>query len=273
MKPISKTAFYCAGVRMVDAEQPRPICGDTYAKVFMTEEGLKLFEPFRDQTYPNASNVARHRIIDDLLRSRLERDPGQRVVLIGAGFDSRAFRLTGGRWVELDEPQVIAFKQERLPAAGAPNPLQRIGLDFATESLADALTPFRGERATVVVEGVLVYLTAEQTMTLAETLRTTFPSHTLIVDLMTRTFFNRYAKAMQEKLRGLGATLLAGGDQPELPFLAAGYRLVQRSSLPGRAAELGAIKLPRILQWTVLRSLVKGYQLHVFESTGNGGTA
>ena len=35
MKPISKTAFYCCGVRMQDAERQKPVCGDNYAKVFM----------------------------------------------------------------------------------------------------------------------------------------------------------------------------------------------------------------------------------------------
>jgi len=68
MKPISKTAFYCCGVRMQDAKRDKPVCGDTYAKVFMNEQGLQILEAFKDETRPNISNVGRHRIIDDLLR-------------------------------------------------------------------------------------------------------------------------------------------------------------------------------------------------------------
>jgi O-methyltransferase involved in polyketide biosynthesis len=104
MKPISRTAFYCCGVRMRDAERIDPVCGDGYAKAFMNSEGLQILEAFREETKPNASNVARHRIIDDLLREELLADRQLCVVIIGAGFDSRAYRLKGGTWVELDEP-------------------------------------------------------------------------------------------------------------------------------------------------------------------------
>jgi len=38
MKPISNTAFYCGGVRMQDAENEKPVCGDIYAREFMGEK-------------------------------------------------------------------------------------------------------------------------------------------------------------------------------------------------------------------------------------------
>ncbi|HKS09983.1 MAG TPA: class I SAM-dependent methyltransferase, partial [Pyrinomonadaceae bacterium] len=160
MKPISQTAFYCCGVRMQDAERDKPICGDVYAKVFMNEDGLRIFEKFKDETGPNSSNVARHRIIDDLLRQELAAHPDLRVVIIGTGFDSRAYRLKGGTWIELDEPQIIAYKNERLPVTDAQNELHRIAIDFSTDSLEDKLSPFagRGGPVVVVVEGVFMYL-------------------------------------------------------------------------------------------------------------------
>jgi O-methyltransferase involved in polyketide biosynthesis len=99
MKPVSRTAFYCTGVRALDARAPRPVCGDRFAERFMDEAAWRIFEPFRNFTAPNASNITRHRIIDDLLRDRLAAQPGLRIVLIGAGFDSRAYRLKGGRWL------------------------------------------------------------------------------------------------------------------------------------------------------------------------------
>src|SRR4051794_1024928 len=131
MKPISKTAFYCCGVRMQDAERAQPVCGDTFAKTFMNEAGLQILEAFKDEVRPNISNVGRHRMIDDLLRDELAANPDLTVVIIGAGFDTRAFRLPAGSWVELDEPPVITYKDERLPAGSSKNELQRISIDFA----------------------------------------------------------------------------------------------------------------------------------------------
>src|SRR6185436_733727 len=207
MKPISKTAFYCCGVRMRDAEREQPVCGDTYARVFMNEQGLEILEGFKDETRPNMSNVGRHRIIDDLLRQELAANPNMTVVIIGAGFDTRAFRLKGGTWIELDEPQVITYKEERLPAANSPNELQRISIDFATESLEQKLTPFSGRNpVTVVIEGVLGYLEEAAVEKLLKTLHRLFPRHKLICDLMTREFCDKTAGSIHEKLTGMGAS-------------------------------------------------------------------
>src|SRR5215207_11145099 len=187
MKPISKTAFYCCGVRMQDAASANPVCGDVYAKEFMNEDGLRVLEAFRDETSPNATNVVRHRIIDDFLRRELAADPGLCVVTIGAGFDSRPYRLTGGRWIELDEPQIIAYKNERLPIDRSDNALERIPVDFSADSLEEKLSAFGDCRRTVVViEGVFVYLDEEEITRLFATLRRVFPKHRLICDLVSR---------------------------------------------------------------------------------------
>src|SRR5258705_5063826 len=113
MKPISKTAFYCCGIRMQDAERTNSVCGDIYAKAFMNEEGFRILEAFKDETSPNASNVARHRIVDDFLRQELLANPSLCVLIIGAGFDSRGFRLKGRAWGKIAEHQVIAHKNKR----------------------------------------------------------------------------------------------------------------------------------------------------------------
>jgi methyltransferase (TIGR00027 family) len=258
MKPISKTAFYCCGVRMQDAERDKPVCGDTYAKVFMNEQGLQILETFKDETRPNTSNVARHRIIDDLLRQELTANPNLTVVIIGAGFDTRAFRLKGGTWIELDEPQVIAYKDERLPAATSDNKLQRISIDFATDSLEQKLAAFSGRSpVTIVIEGVLMYLEQAAIENLLETLRRLFPRHKLICDLMTRDFFEKTATTIHEKLTGMGATFRFTIDNPEQLFLKNGYRQIEKIEVVEKAVLFEAGEIPP--------TLPQGYLIYVFE--------
>ena len=62
MKPVSRTAFYCTGVRALDADKTQPACGDQYAGRFMDDQAWQAFEPFRGFTGPNISNATRHRI-------------------------------------------------------------------------------------------------------------------------------------------------------------------------------------------------------------------
>src|SRR5215510_4017983 len=265
MKPISKTAFYCCGVRMQDAELPKPVCGDVHAKVFMNQEGLQILDTFKDETGPNTSNVARHRIIDDFLRHELLANPKLKVIIIGAGFDTRAFRLKGGAWVELDEPQVIAYKDERLPASGSQNELHRIPIDFSTDSLEVKLSSF-SDRAPVVVviEGVFMYLEQEAIDELLRTLRRLFPHHKLICDLMTREFFEKYGKTIHEKLTGMGATFKFTVDNPEEIFLKNDYLLVDRIPIIEQSVRFKLPRVPGFILKLFARFLPHGYSIYVF---------
>jgi methyltransferase (TIGR00027 family) len=267
MKPISKMAFYCCGVRMQDAECDNPVCGDVYAKVFMNEEGLRILEAFKGETMPNAANVARHRIIDDLLREELAADPRLCVVIIGAGFDSRAYRLKGGTWVELDEPQVVAYKNERLPAADCENELQRIAIDFSTDSLEEKLHAFSGrEPVAVVIEGVFMYLEEAAIRQLLQTLRRLFPRHKLMCDLTNKEFFENYGQRVHEKVMGMGASFKFTADNPEEVFLENGYVLTERISIIEKAVLFGSPEMPSDVLETLLPTLPAGYAIYVFES-------
>lgn len=267
MKPVSKTAYYCCGVRALDAAESQPICGDTFAARFMTPEAWALFEPFRALRFPNVSNVVRHRIIDDILREHLARRPDAMVIIIGAGFDTRAFRLRGGRWIEIDEPALIALKQAQLPAGEAPNPLTRIPMAFDTESLEAVLAPFSGfHQPLVVVEGVLLYLGVPQVQRLMQTLNRTFRSPTLICDVMRQPFVRRYASRMRDQLRSLGTEFAQHGREVQDLIEEAGFRLTARESIAMRSSALGAMPVPRWLLATFLRVLRDGYTVATFEA-------
>ena len=264
MKPISNTAFYCCGIRMRDAEQPHPICGDGFAKLFMNENGMEIFSRFGGERGPNVSNVARARFIDDLLRTRLAAHPALQVVLIGCGFDSRAFRLSGGSWLELDEPQLIAYKNTRLPAAHAPNPLRRIAIDFAEETLEEKLQPFAGAMPTVVIiEGVTMYVSADSLLATLETLRALFSDHEVIADLMTHTFLNTYGATIKRIIAQLGAEMIPG-DQPALPFEQAGYRQVSSQEIARAALEYRSLGWLAPMMRLFLGGLFTGYTVRVF---------
>lgn len=274
MKPISKTAFYCTGVRALDARQASPIVDDRFAERFLDDEGWRIFAPFRRFTAPNASNAIRHRILDELLRARLATDPSRRVLILGAGFDSRAFRLSGGRWIEVDEPQILAFKEPRLPAADCPNPLRRVAVDFESESLADKLAEMAGlEPTSVVIEGVLMYLDETAIRSLLATLAALFPRLEILCDVMTNEFFARFARPIHRKIRGLGASFRL----PERPlaevFAEEGFLERERHSTLTRAIELGVMPWFGRLLHRLSRTFRDGYSIRVFErgpETGAG---
>jgi len=83
MNSISNIAFYCCGVRMLDARNRRSVCKDIYTDRFMDERGMKIFEPFRTEKMPNISNITRCRIIDDYVSIELKNNHGMNTITTG----------------------------------------------------------------------------------------------------------------------------------------------------------------------------------------------
>lgn len=247
--PVSTTAYYCAGVRMLDAQRPDSLLDDSYAERFMGEEGKKVFERFRHLTVPIGGHQVRCRLIDDLVRERLNADSGARVVLVGAGFDSRAFRMRGGRWVEIDERAVIERKEAVAPATSCPNPLERVAIDFARDRLADKLAPYASHDPVVVIcEGITMYMQPEQVDAMAATLQAAFPRHWLFVDLMTGDFAKRYAQGMTQVLASIGTGFRGLENDPLGRIERHGYRRRSAESIVAKALALKRIPMPSFMR-------------------------
>jgi methyltransferase (TIGR00027 family) len=264
--PVSLTAYWTLAMRYEDALSDTPVAHDTFAHRFMNDEARAVAERFRPLKRPGASLPVRHRLIDDGLAAELERDPHLRVVIIGCGFDSRPFRLDGGRWLEIDEPSVIQYKESHLPAADATKELVRIAVRFADESLEEKLAPFAtDDRAAVVLEGIVGYLTDDDTRQLLSTLQRLFGNHILFCDLLTRTFVTRYSRRLVKRIRELGAEFGTSTDSPETLFHELEYRTVDRVSIFRAATELGAKGTPSAWLLRLLPSMRDGYCVWTFE--------
>lgn len=181
----SRTAEQVALVRALEtARHHDRIFDDPYAARFL-HGGFRLvaslarvpaigrrLERYIDERWPagpRASAVARTRLIDDRVSAAVAAGARQ-VVLLGAGYDSRAYRLpaaASARVFEVDHPATQATKH-RLVRANV-HPARRahvrfVAVDLITEDLAAALRRdgFADLEPTVVVwEGVTNYLTEE----------------------------------------------------------------------------------------------------------------
>ena len=265
--PVAKTAYYCTGLRMVDAQLPHPLVGDTWAERFMDDDGRSYFEAFRSFSLSNAANLVRHHVIDEILKSRVAADPRRRIVLLGAGFDSRALRLRGGEWIEVDEPAIIERKNALAPAARAPNPLTRIAVDFASESIDDKLAALAKDvPITVVMEGVLYYLEPAALNRTLAALRRLFPRHELVCDLTSEVFVGRWGRPIRRRIGEYGAQFRFHPRDPARHIERLGYRLETATSVMLRASHLRRVWVPAwVIRW-VLPSLRDGFRVYVFSA-------
>jgi methyltransferase (TIGR00027 family) len=264
-------AFYCCGIRADDARSARPLVGDIYAEDFMTSQGwavLSRFNGFGDSN-TKVVNVVRSRIFQDEIARRLKADKDLQIVNIGCGFDSRPYRLAGGRWFDIDEPALIAHKNQCLPAETCSNSLRRIPVNFGVDDLTATLRQCCAAAGStlVVIEGVLMYLDKASVKELLRQLQEAFPVHTLMCELLDRTFVNRFMrKNTREATVALGSPFVWADDRPEELFFGSGYKHCgEPISIVGRARDFRAITIPGFLFATVLRSMRDGYRVHTFD--------
>ena len=178
----SRTAEYMALFRALETARPpaQRLFADPYAARFLDGQLRGIAELARlprvadglarliDWRWPGArsSGVARTRLIDDALAAALA-DGALQVVLLGAGFDARAWRLAALASVpvvEVDHPATGAAKRSRLGRAAVVQEHVRFAaIDFARQELAEVLVPplyDAGARTFFVWEGVTNYLDA-----------------------------------------------------------------------------------------------------------------
>lgn len=176
----SRTAEYVALYRALETEERRrqPLFQDPLAKAFLPRGlraavGLSRIQPLRtlleryaDHRAPGArsSAICRTRFIDDVVRREVKAGAAQ-LVILGAGFDCRAHRLSELRDVqtfEVDRPETQARKRSILEETSPSNgKVTYVEVDFRRDDLGERLASAgwnSAARTLFVWEGVSNYL-------------------------------------------------------------------------------------------------------------------
>jgi methyltransferase (TIGR00027 family) len=180
----SKTAEYMALFRALESKRSRRtrLFADPLATHFLRPSlkrlaflarfpgGGGLVETIADHRIPGArtSAIARTRLIDDLLVEAIGNERCQ-IVILGAGFDCRAYRLptlkSSGVY-EVDHPATLERKCRQLKErfANLPTNVHYVPIDFNRDSLCSTLEQagvMSSVKAVFLWEGVTNYLTDE----------------------------------------------------------------------------------------------------------------
>src|SRR5690242_19263825 len=207
---VGETARWMAAARARESRRPDRLFDDPFADALAGPDGpglLTYFHPSHANDDGNPYLAIRTRWFDDFLMSLV--DEGSQVVGLGAGLDTRAFRLDwpdGVTVYEVDQPAVLAYKHKCLEPAGATPRCDRrvipvnLGDDWET-ALLDA--GFDRDKPTIwFAEGVFFYLPEEMARTvLRNTAKLSAPGSRIGLDLIGTGIFK--LKYMREFLRRL----------------------------------------------------------------------
>jgi methyltransferase (TIGR00027 family) len=173
---VSDTAFWVAHYRARESARPDALFHDPLAARLAGAHGDAIARAIPGGVMTGWVISIRTCIIDDFLREAI----GQGVDLVlnlGAGLDTRPYRLDfidRVTWVEVDYPEMIAYKEQQLAGETPRCRLERVKLDLADVAARRAfLAEMNGRSKNVLVltEGVLPYLDNEAVGTLADDLR------------------------------------------------------------------------------------------------------
>src|ERR671939_219736 len=116
---VAKTSLLTAALRAVEtdrSENEGRLFTDPFAEVLAGSEGFSILEQVRAEVGDQPSIVLRTRYFDDRIIEGLAQGIRQ-LVILAAGMDARAYRLSfpdSTRVFELDRPEVLSYKQEKL---------------------------------------------------------------------------------------------------------------------------------------------------------------
>ncbi|MFB7050387.1 MULTISPECIES: class I SAM-dependent methyltransferase [Streptomyces] len=173
---VGVTALLVAAARAIETHRPDSLARDVFAEHFVLAAPASAGWPIHPRQVPEGDadplwgRFARYfglrtRVLDDFLMQSVHAGGARQVVLLGAGLDSRAFRLDwppGCVIFEIDREEVLAFKHQVLDglsaapkAARVPVPMDLRG-DWAGALPGAGFDP--AAPSVWLVEGLLFYL-------------------------------------------------------------------------------------------------------------------
>ena len=174
---ISDTACWVAALRGLETERLDACFRDPLAKKLAGSRGQEMVRIMPGRKMVAWAISLRTCAIDDLILNTLASDSSVDTVLnLAAGLDCRPYRLnlpSTLKWIEVDLPEIMAYKSHKLRDERPRCQLERVALDLSDVEKRKSLFKKINREAKsvfVITEGLLVYLKEEMVVALAKDL-------------------------------------------------------------------------------------------------------
>jgi methyltransferase (TIGR00027 family) len=243
IRHISDTALWVSVYRAQESERADAVFRDSYAGKLAGERGLEIAAAMPFARRHSWSYVARTWLVDRLIEEQV-RQGTDMVINLAAGLDARPYRMplpASLRWIEVDLPDMLSYKQEVLVAERPRCALERVPLDLRDTPARRGLFQRLGRearRVLVVSEGLIVYFDEGGVGELARDLAAQSSFRRWATDLTSPALLKMLQKSIGRPLGEAGSPLkFAPREGPEF-FTPHGWKPVAAISLLHTAAKL-----------------------------------
>ena len=242
IRNVSDTARWVAVYRAQESERPDALFHDPFARRLAGERGEQIAKSLplgRDNGWSMSTRTC---LIDDLVRQQV-RDGVDTVINLAAGLDSRPYRMelpASLRWIEVDLPEILSYKEDILRNEKPVCALERIQLDLSSQPARREIFAELGRRSLktlLISEGLLLYLQREDVASLAQDLAAPASFQAWIVDIASPGLLKMLAKRMHIQLAENAPFKFAPPEGPNF-FVPFGWEPAVVHSLLKNAARL-----------------------------------
>jgi O-methyltransferase involved in polyketide biosynthesis len=171
--PVQESLFLTLCGRALDYRSPRPILGDTMADEIVRKLDYDC-DRFRLSASPIINIALRAKKLDEVALRFVARHPDAVALDLGAGLDTRMFRvspLPTVDWYDIDFPEVISARGQLIPDRANAH---GVGTDLTDPGWLEEIPTDRP--AMIVADGLLAFLTQADMISLLNLLSGHFPS-------------------------------------------------------------------------------------------------
>ena len=248
IRDVSDTARWMAVYRARESEREDAVFRDPFARALAGERGERIANALTFADENAWSFLARTHLFDRFV-ARLVKHGAEMIVNLAAGLDTRPYRLElppSLRWVEVDLPDILDYKEEILGDARPHCALERVRLDLSNEDGRRGLFADLGRRAqriAVIAEGLVIYLMPGAVADLARDLARPPAFQHLVLDLASPGLVEMMKQSAGDAMKEAGAPFLFAPPEGPPFFAAHGWQPVEVRSLLKTAAKLGRLPL------------------------------
>lgn len=256
IRNISDTALFAAIYRARETDRADALFRDPFARRLAGERGDQIAKSMPFSERATWAWIARTYLFDKFIAQQVGQG-ADTIINLAAGLDTRPYRMAlpqSLKWIEVDLPGILAYKEEILSGEKSVCELERVRLDLSDAGARREIFARIGgtsRNALIVTEGLLIYFSDDEVASFAQDLGAVPSFQHWLLDIASPGLMKMLKQRIGSQIERGGAHFKFAPSEGPGFFAHCGWRVADVRSMLKTAA-----KLNRLSPWMRLMSLL-----------------
>ena len=258
---VSDTALWVAVYRAMETARPDALFRDPYAERLAGERGHAIMHGMKSGTRMAWAMIVRTQVFDEIILERITGAGIDTVLNLAAGLDTRAWRLPlppSLKWIDVDLPAMTEYKESLMRDERPVCHYEAVKADLTVGAVRDALfsqIARSSQRVLVITEGLLIYLTEAEVVSLARAIHVMPSARWWLSDIASPMLLEFMRKTWGKAVEKGNAPFKFGPPDSAAFFAPLGWREIQYHSMMLEAHRLNR-EMSGMWFWRLISNLM-----------------